>query len=253
MESTFSLFLFVINTGLLNGACPSKCTCSYYQSGTYVNCESQSLEYIPTDFLRDTVSLYLGNNRLQSIQSYTFINMSQLYYLNLNRNNISHIEEHAFGKLPSLLDLYMTYNPFNCDCSVFSLWSWLTERLSIPFMGIGADCSNGTSIISLQSDALEICNPDNCKCFNGGECMAIGSALVCDCIGQWTGEFCQESQCTSYDCGYGDCYIEPENGTAQCLCGDRYVNYCPVYGMKNRKCIDICKTVTTMQSVMKNK
>ncbi|CAG2249933.1 unnamed protein product [Mytilus edulis] len=55
----------------------------------------------------------------------------------------------------------------------------------------------------------------------------MGYELICDCIGQWTGTFCQESQCTSYDCGFGDCYIEPVNGTAQCLCGDRYVNYCP--------------------------
>ncbi|VDI25153.1 Hypothetical predicted protein, partial [Mytilus galloprovincialis] len=42
------------------------------------------------------------------------------------------------------------------------------------------------------------------------------------------------SQCTSYDCGFGYCYIEPVNGTAQCVCDDRYVNYCPGAACKDR-------------------
>ncbi|CAG2226769.1 unnamed protein product [Mytilus edulis] len=117
-------------------------------------------------------------------------------------------------------------NPLNCDCSIFPFWSWLIERASL---GTTAKCSNGTLVTSLQSAALEACHPDNClQCFNGGKCVAMGYTLICECIGQWTGKFCQESQCTSYDCGFGDCYIEPVNGTAQCLCDDRYVNFCPV-------------------------
>ncbi|VDI76895.1 Hypothetical predicted protein [Mytilus galloprovincialis] len=159
--------------------------------------------------------------------------MTNLYQLYLHGNNISHIEEHAFGNLTSLTWLELSGNPLNCDCSIFPFWSWLIERASL---GTTAKCSNGTLVTSLQSAVLDICHPDNCpQCLNGGKCEAMGYELICDCIGQWTGTFCQESQCTSYDCGFGDCYIEPVNGTAQCLCRDRYVNYCPEPILKIQK------------------
>lgn len=35
-----------------------------------------------------------------------------------------------------------------------------------------------------------------------------------------------ESHCVSFNCGIGHCIIEPANGTAQCVCDDRYVDYC---------------------------
>ncbi|CAC5373501.1 unnamed protein product [Mytilus coruscus] len=171
--------------------------------------------------------LQLQNNDISTIESFSFMNLSSLRSLNLSGNNISHIEEHAFGNLTSLSSLYLTSNPLNCDCSIYSFWSWLIKRTCIV---TSATCSNGTSVVSLQLAALQKCNPNNCQCFNGGTCVTREDGfVVCDCIGHWTGEFCQESQCISYDCGFGDCYIEPVNGTAQCLCGDRYVNDCPAF------------------------
>ncbi|XP_076082039.1 uncharacterized protein LOC143052813 [Mytilus galloprovincialis] len=185
------------------------------------------IEYIqPTTFknLTSLQVLHLYDNELSTIAPFTFINLPSLRDLHLTRNNIRHIREQAFGYLPPLSQLVLSGNPLNCDCSIFPLWSWLIERSSIA---TNAQCSNGTLITSLQSPALEICNPDNCHCFNGGKCVANGNELACDCIGQWTGAFCQESPCVSHDCGFGNCYIEPVNGTAQCLCADRHVNFCP--------------------------
>ncbi|CAC5387139.1 PXDN [Mytilus coruscus] len=169
--------------------------------------------------------LYVYNNKIRSLESNTFINMTNLYYLNLSGNNISHIEENAFGNLTSLSTLQLASNPLNCDCSIYPFWSWLIERAAI---GTSAKCSDGKFVISLRSAALEQCNPDTCHCFNGGKCVTMANGLaVCDCIGEWTGELCQESQCISHDCGFGNCYIEPMNGTAQCVCDDTYINYCP--------------------------
>ncbi|XP_071139748.1 slit homolog 1 protein-like [Mytilus edulis] len=151
--------------------------------------------------------------------------MTNLYDLDLSGNNISHIEEHAFGNLTSLSALHLISNPLNCDCSIYPFWSWLVERASI---GTSAKCNDGRFVISLRSSALEKCNPDNCKCFNGGKCVTKETGLViCDCIGQWTGEFCQDSQCISHDCGFGDCFIESMNGTAQCVFDDTFINNCP--------------------------
>ncbi|VDI27994.1 Hypothetical predicted protein, partial [Mytilus galloprovincialis] len=177
--------------------------------------------------LTNLSELQIYHNEISTIEPFTFMGLPSLQYLYLNGNNISDIKEHAFGKLTSLTELGLSGNPLNCDCSIFAFWSWLIERSSIYDIGSSAKCSNGTLVKSLQPAVLDTCHPDNCQCFNGGKCVAMGYELICDCFGQWTGTFCQDSQCTSYDCGFGDCYIEPVNGTAQCLCADRYVNYCP--------------------------
>ncbi|VDI13830.1 Hypothetical predicted protein, partial [Mytilus galloprovincialis] len=179
---------------------------------------------------------YLHHNEISIIEPFTFVYLPSLRYLYLDGNNISDIEEHAFGKLTSLTLLHLLGNPLNCDCSIFAFWSWLIERSSIYDIGSTATCSNGTLVKSLQSASavLDTCRPDNCQCFNSGKCVAMGYELICDCLGQWTGTFCQDSQCTSYNCGFGDCYIEPVNGTAQCLCADRYVNYCPGASLQKR-------------------
>ncbi|CAC5412443.1 SLIT2 [Mytilus coruscus] len=241
MEMSVLLFL-MFSASIVHGLCPPNCSCSGY----YVTCQSRLLGQIP-DFPKDTQNIYLqfneiskiepytfvnlpnlqylyiNKNKIRSLESNTFINMTNLYQLHLRGNNISHIEEHAFGNLPSLSALDLTSNPLNCDCNIFSFWSWLIERASI---GISSKCSNGSLVTSLQP--VKKCNSNNFQCFNGGTYVTREDRfVVCECIGHWTGEFCQDSQCLSYDCGFGDCFIEPINGTAQCLCGQIYVNYCP--------------------------
>ncbi|CAC5419710.1 SLIT3 [Mytilus coruscus] len=117
-----------------------------------------NMSHIDETMFRNLTSLSLllfKNNKIQSLETNTFINMVHLSELNLSGNNISHIEEHAFGNLPSLAALHLTGNPLNCDCSIFSFWTWLIERASI---GTSAICSNGTLVISLESAALETCN-----------------------------------------------------------------------------------------------
>ncbi|VDI37249.1 Hypothetical predicted protein, partial [Mytilus galloprovincialis] len=69
---------------------------------------------------------------------------------------------------------------------------------------------------------------DNCQCFNNGKCVqASDGRIICDCIGHWSGQFCEVSQCNTYDCGFGSCLVEPMNGTASCVCGDMHNYYCP--------------------------
>ncbi|CAC5420892.1 unnamed protein product [Mytilus coruscus] len=227
MKVEMSVLLFlVLSTSIVNGLCPSNCSCNTYVSRSSVICDSGSLKDIP-DLPRDTYFLFINNNQISeipvntfvdceqlhqivlnsneisAIEPFTFMNLRNLQYLNLSGNNISHIEEHAFGNFMSLSTLYLTSNPLNCNCSIYPFWSWLIERTTI---GTSAKCSNGTFVISLRPVELEKCNPNSCQCFNGGTCRTRNDGLVdCDCIGHWTGEFCQESQCTSYYCGFGDC------------------------------------------------
>ncbi|CAC5412475.1 unnamed protein product [Mytilus coruscus] len=166
------VFLLVINTGLVKGSCPSVCSCSSPWQELIVDCRSRSLGNIPADLLNDT------------------------YHLTLNENNISHIEEHAFGTFTSLYELNLESNPLNCDCTIYPFWSWLVERANTEFRIYcerdSATCSNGTLVKSLQVAALTKCNPDNFQCFNGGKPVTRSNGhVVCECIGNWTGNFCQ--------------------------------------------------------------
>ncbi|CAG2234457.1 CD91 [Mytilus edulis] len=86
---------------------------------------------------------------------------------------------------------------------------------------------NGTAQCVCDNKQTTYCSTGNCQCLNGGKCVtSIDGQVVCECIGQWTGEFCQESQCMTYDCGLGNCFVEPINGTAQCVCDNKQTTYC---------------------------
>ncbi|CAC5425783.1 unnamed protein product [Mytilus coruscus] len=149
--------------------------------------------------------LHLENNKIQLLKSNTFVNMTNLYYIYLSGNNISHIEEHAFGNLTSLSTLSLTSNPLNCNCSIYPFWSWLIERATIGTTAVFVKVlvlskmyGDGTLVIALCLDTLGKCIPDNCPCFNGGKCVTSGSGQMCDCIGHWTGEFCQDNVCRGH-------------------------------------------------------
>ncbi|VDH95487.1 Hypothetical predicted protein [Mytilus galloprovincialis] len=130
------------------------------------------------------------------------------------------------------------------DCPVIGAWSeWGVWSLCSASCGSGnrtrsRQCDNplpsyGGAYCHGKTFDSDKCNThefptDNCLCFNGGKCVTSNDGkVVCDCIGQWTGEFCLESQCMTYDCGFGNCFVEPMNGTAQCVCGNKQPTYCP--------------------------
>ncbi|CAG2250826.1 unnamed protein product [Mytilus edulis] len=210
MEFTLSVFVVVISIGLVNGSCPSMCSCSSQSSGLFVQCKFGSLERIP-DTPNDTSlldlsynsiteidvqfckampqlqTLYLQQNQISEIPANAFVDCDVLATLLLNTNAISTIEPFTFMNLPNLISIYLHSNKIQS----------LKKRASI---GTSVRCSNGTMVISLRSSELDKCNPDNCKCFNSGKCMTRSNGhVVCECIGNWTGELCQESQCISYD------------------------------------------------------
>ncbi|CAG2250825.1 unnamed protein product [Mytilus edulis] len=186
MEFTLSVFVVVISIGLVNGSCPSMCSCSSQSSGLFVQCKFGSLERIP-DTPNDTSLLDLSYNSITEIDVQFCKAMPQLQTLYLQQNQISEIPANAFVDCDVLATLYLHSNKIQS----------LKKRASI---GTSVRCSNGTMVISLRSSELDKCNPDNCKCFNSGKCMTRSNGhVVCECIGNWTGELCQESQCISYD------------------------------------------------------
>ncbi|VDI46708.1 leucine-rich repeat and fibronectin type-III domain-containing protein 5, partial [Mytilus galloprovincialis] len=165
----------------------------------YLYINDNQISAIPVNTFVDCEQLYgidLRNNNISTLESFTFMNLPRLSYLILNGNNISHIEEHAFGTFTSLYELDLESNPLNCDCTIYPFWSWYVGRANLEFRypceRDSATCSNGTLVKSLQVDALTKCNPANFQCFNGGKYVTRSNGhVVCECIGNWTGNFCQ--------------------------------------------------------------
>ncbi|CAG2194241.1 Hemicentin-1,Neurotrypsin,Coadhesin,Adhesion G protein-coupled receptor B3,Thrombospondin-2,Adhesion G protein-coupled receptor B2,Scavenger receptor cysteine-rich domain-containing group B protein,Mucin-like protein,Scavenger receptor cysteine-rich type 1 protein M160,Scavenger receptor cysteine-rich type 1 protein M130,A disintegrin and metalloproteinase with thrombospondin motifs adt-1,Soluble scavenger receptor cysteine-rich domain-containing protein SSC5D,Adhesion G protein-coupled receptor B1,Thrombo len=113
-----------------------------------------------------------------------------------------------------------------CSASCGSGNRTRSRQCDNPLPSYGGAYCNGKTFDSDKCNTHE-CPTDNCLCFNGGKCVTSNDGkVVCDCIGQWTGEFCLESQCMTYDCGFGNCLVEPMNGTAQCVCGNKQPTYC---------------------------
>ncbi|NXL25168.1 LRC3B protein, partial [Setophaga kirtlandii] len=120
--------------------CPKGCTCSL-SGDQNVNCSNANLKEIPRDLPPDTILLYLDSNQITSIPNGIFKDLHQLRVLDLSKNGIEFIDEHAFkGVAETLqtLDLSdnriksvhknafnnlkararIANNPWHCDCTL---------------------------------------------------------------------------------------------------------------------------------------
>ncbi|XP_030049035.1 leucine-rich repeat-containing protein 70 [Microcaecilia unicolor] len=127
--------------------------------------------------------LILSHNNLEKINSDTFALLNHLIYLQLDRNKIVRIDNNsfeemgaslkvlnlAFNKLTdlqpnvlqpliSLTRLQASYNPWNCDCSLFGLRIWLA---SSPY-SVNIHCQNppklhGKPLLNVKRTEFENC------------------------------------------------------------------------------------------------
>nr|XP_060612504.1 nyctalopin-like [Anolis sagrei ordinatus] len=111
----------------------------------------------PFGSLRNLRKLYLNNNRIASIASSAFSALKELDFLHLNRNNLSHLSSHLFVDLPKLRRISLSHNPWECDCSMLWLATWI-----LTYQGLieGLHCANETSLLSfLDREAFLNCPP----------------------------------------------------------------------------------------------
>ena len=91
-----------------DGSCPEKCSCS--KNLTVINCSRRKLEAIPKNIPSSATILYLGHNRITTIEQDSFANLKMLRDLYINNNRIGFIDEGAFKGLASLNLLSLTSN-----------------------------------------------------------------------------------------------------------------------------------------------
>ncbi|VDI69673.1 Hypothetical predicted protein, partial [Mytilus galloprovincialis] len=89
-------FVFaVICAGLVEGTCPSTCSCADDSPGSQVNCNSKYLGHIPA-LPNDTYHLNLRHNNITEINIQFCKEMPQLQHLYIDNNLITEIPENTF-------------------------------------------------------------------------------------------------------------------------------------------------------------
>ncbi|KAK2919268.1 polycystin-1 isoform X1 [Channa argus] len=135
--------------------CPVNCSCALagLQPSCVVNCSNIGLERAPAaadiplatnvlDLSKNHISsldtsllerltslreLYLKGNRINVLPRGVFC-CGPLSVLDLSNNQITTIEERICDNLCNLSQIDLSSNPFECDCKLFRLVSWLQEK-----------------------------------------------------------------------------------------------------------------------------
>ncbi|XP_026202543.1 prolargin [Anabas testudineus] len=88
--------------------CPRECLCSPSYPNS-LNCENRNIRVVPVIPGR-THYLYLQNNYISEVKAESFVNASEVRWINLANNRIHRIDKQVFEKVPSLLYLYVHRN-----------------------------------------------------------------------------------------------------------------------------------------------
>uniref|UniRef100_A0A8B9B7Y9 Immunoglobulin superfamily containing leucine rich repeat n=1 Tax=Anser brachyrhynchus TaxID=132585 RepID=A0A8B9B7Y9_9AVES len=120
-------------------ACPSACSCSAKKNGRLLaECAYKELLEVPRGLSPNVSILTLSANRIGWLRRGAFAEVPEdLRSLWLNDNQLTTLAEGTFDKLPSLSQLQIFNNPFNCSCKVFWLKRW-TESTSVSITKGGA-------------------------------------------------------------------------------------------------------------------
>ncbi|XP_071151906.1 slit homolog 1 protein-like [Mytilus edulis] len=109
MNSDLLAVVLLLSGGLVNTSCPYLCNCDSAPLGLNLYCYERSFSYIPK-LPTNTYYVYLHNNKIPSIESYTFNNLINFTYVTLGGNEITTIKQFAFMNLPRLRYLYIEIN-----------------------------------------------------------------------------------------------------------------------------------------------
>ncbi|KAF5920238.1 hypothetical protein HPG69_010642 [Diceros bicornis minor] len=107
--------------------------------------------------LSNLVQLNISNNpHLLSLNKYTFANTSSLRYLDLRNTGLQTLDHTAFHNLITLQTLYLSGNPWKCNCSFLDFTIYLiVSHLNHP------------ESKSKFSHSLAVENPVGVRCIEG--------------------------------------------------------------------------------------
>ncbi|KAK7868702.1 hypothetical protein R5R35_008228 [Gryllus longicercus] len=72
--------------------------------------------------------LDLDHCYLRILSEFAFTDLPKLRYVNLNNNSLRHLNGNSLKKLTYLRYFKISGNPFDCECSLKPLWTWLSQH-----------------------------------------------------------------------------------------------------------------------------
>ncbi|KAF4021095.1 hypothetical protein G4228_013603 [Cervus hanglu yarkandensis] len=179
--------LFSFGMILVSGSkCPNNCQCQDQE----VICTGIQLTEYPSDIPLNTRRLYLSDNkirflpamnlgllsdlvyldcqknRIQEVMDYTFVGVFRLIYLDLSFNNLTFISPYSFSMLSNLLQLNISNNPHLLSLNKYTFANTSSLRyLDLRNTGLQTlDEAAFQNLITLQTLYLSG-NPWKCNCF----------------------------------------------------------------------------------------
>ncbi|GLV41987.1 kekkon 5 [Carabus blaptoides fortunei] len=111
------------------------------------------------DTLTSLKRLDLRNNSIRRIEQYVFKNNHALEYLDLSDNQLKTLDSFAISQMLSLRSLFLTANPWICDCKLSSLFEVTTQLKT--YVGFPQCAEPETQIGNLWSNM----SPNDFKCW----------------------------------------------------------------------------------------
>ena len=151
-DMTFDQRLFVLKSDVC-GQC--QCSLLRKKSAMSVNCSDKELSSLPSRLpsmtkivkldnndiknislnsislndWRNVSYLYLNNNTIESFVGLERINLlKNLVALNISHNRLREIPYYILDQLEHLDELYLSENPWRCDCNTFKFQEWLQKH-----------------------------------------------------------------------------------------------------------------------------
>ncbi|MBN3285543.1 TPBG protein, partial [Polyodon spathula] len=115
--------------------------------------------------LSSLTRLELSGNKMSSLPVKLFASQN-LKTLDLTNNSLKTVEAEIILKWSQheKIQVYLQFNPFMCDCSLESLYSWLANTTQVPDAAhlrcFGPERLNGTLVLKLKTEDLECGNAD---------------------------------------------------------------------------------------------
>ncbi|XP_071173911.1 uncharacterized protein [Mytilus edulis] len=168
--------------------CPD-CNCSTswpYIGQVKVNCSSEGLTVIPTNFQSDSYFINMVDDSISTIGA--FQNKTLSYNVGLS----AFAKKNTFSYNIDMISVDNLYLQSFCDCNV-PFWSWLKSK---AFTIDSVSCFDRDNVLlsSLQASDFDNCFYNSCHpdyCSNGGSCSQDSYGdLICSCVSSWRDALC---------------------------------------------------------------
>ncbi|KAL1476432.1 hypothetical protein MTO96_018583 [Rhipicephalus appendiculatus] len=164
--------------------CRWTCQQGYYGSREVsVNCSSAALTAVPSIFPENTTRIDLSGNRLKTLDDTLRVRAPKLRELSLKNNSLAALDwtsvpetiqyfdirvndltrlNYFSVKERNLTALWLSGNPFVCDCAVYTLWKWMRVHTGVVRDAKDITCAENSNPLVSGKPLVSLSHKDLC-------------------------------------------------------------------------------------------